>query len=133
MAGGIALVLGYGLDWLGITPIIKRIATTSFTFASGGWALVALAFFYWLVDVKKVQSWTRFFIVVGMNSIFIYLFAEVLGKAWLVDFVKIFNFGFFGALGLTESALNLLNALITLGCMWGLCYFLYKKKIFFRV
>lgn len=133
IAGGIALVMGYGLDWLGATPIIKRIATTSFTLASGGWALVALAFFYWLVDVRKVQSWTRFFIVVGMNSIFIYLFAEALGKGWLVDFVKIFNFGFFGALGLSEPALNLINALITLGCMWGLCYFLYKKKIFFRV
>src|SRR5690606_2752392 len=100
---------------------------------SGGWALAALAFFYWLVDVKKVQSWTRFFIVVGMNSIFIYLFAEVLGKGWLVDFVSIFNFGFFGWLGFGEALLDLLNALITLGLMWGLCYFLYRKKIFFKV
>ena len=133
IAAGIALVVGYGLDLLGVTPIIKRISTTSFVFASGGWALAALAFFYWLVDVKKVRSWTKFFVIVGMNSIFIYLFAEVLGKTWLVNFVKIFSFGTFGALGFGEGLLNLLNALITLGLMWGLCYFLYKKKIFFKV
>src|SRR5690606_7676347 len=64
IAGAIGLVFGYGLDMLGITPIIKRISTTSFVFASGGWALVALAFFYWLVDVKKVRSWTKFFVIV---------------------------------------------------------------------
>lgn len=132
-AAAVGLFIGYGLDWLNITPIIKRISTTSFVFASGGWALAALAFFYWLVDVKKVQSWTRFFIIVGMNSIFIYLFAEVLGHRWLVDFVQIFNFGVFGALGFSEPILNLFNAVITLGLMWGLCYFLYKKKIFFKI
>jgi len=133
IAAATGLLVGYGLDLMGITPIIKRISTTSFVFASGGWALVALAFFYWLVDVQNVQSWTKFFIIVGMNSIFIYLFAEVLGKGWLVDFVKIFSLGFFAVLGLSEPVLDLLNALITLGLMWGLCYFLYRKKIFFRV
>lgn len=133
IAGTVGLVMGYGLDMAGITPIIKRISTTAFAFASGGWALMALAFFYWLVDVKKVRSWTSFFIIVGMNSIFIYLFAEVLGHRWLVDFVAIFNFGFLSPLGFSEPFLNLVNAVITLALMWGLCYFLYKKKIFFKI
>jgi predicted acyltransferase len=132
-AAVIGLIVGYGLDLFGITPIVKRISTTAFVFASGGWALAALAFFYWLVDVKKVQSWTRFFIIVGMNSIFIYLFAEVLGHRWLVDFVAIFNVGFLAPLGIHELFLGLINAIITLALMWYLCYFLYKKKIFFKV
>ncbi len=38
----ICLVVGFGLDWLHITPIIKRIATSSFTLASLGWCLLAL-------------------------------------------------------------------------------------------
>ncbi|MGF6850364.1 putative acyltransferase [Chitinophaga sp. W3I9] len=37
IAGLIGLVTGFGLDLAGITPIIKRIATASFTLASGGW------------------------------------------------------------------------------------------------
>ncbi|MDO9551244.1 acyltransferase family protein [Rhodonellum sp.] len=133
LAGTIGLILGYGLDLSGITPIIKRISTSSFAFASGGWAILTLAFFYWMVDVKKVQSWTFAFLVVGMNSIFIYLFAEILGHAWLFGFLKIFSFGFLEPLGIPEPLLLLLTALLTLGGMWYLCYFLYKKKIFFKI
>ena len=42
IAGLIGLAVGYALD--PITPIIKRICTSSFILASGGWALLALAF-----------------------------------------------------------------------------------------
>ncbi|MGM0945946.1 MAG: hypothetical protein ACQEW9_12235 [Bacteroidota bacterium] len=46
LAGVAGLVIGYGLDFAGITPIIERISTVSFVFAYGGWALVALVIFY---------------------------------------------------------------------------------------
>lgn len=133
IAGVIGLAVGYGLDMAGITPIIKRISTTAFVFASGGWAILTLALFYWLVDIKGIKSWTWLFIIVGMNPIFIYLFAEVLGNRWLYGFVKIFNYGFLEPLGLPENLLALINALLTLAIMWYLCYFLYKKKIFFKI
>src|SRR6056297_3618352 len=52
--GGLTiLAAGYLLDWTSITPIIKRICTSSFVMASGGWALLVLAFSYWLIDIKK--------------------------------------------------------------------------------
>jgi predicted acyltransferase len=133
IAAVIGLVLGYGLDFFGITPIIKRISTSSFVFASGGWAILALAFFYWLIDIKKSKSWTFPFLIVGMNSIFIYLFAEILGHRWLYDFLKIFSFGFLEPTGIPEPTLLFFNALLTLAAMWYLCYFLYRKKIFFRI
>src|SRR4030066_484356 len=78
IAGVSALIIGYSLDLLNITPIIKKIATSSFVFASGGWTILALCFSYWLIDIKKLftkGSW--FFIIVGMNSIFIYLFCHL--------------------------------------------------------
>ncbi|SMD43338.1 Predicted acyltransferase [Aquiflexum balticum DSM 16537] len=133
IAGFIGLVAGYGLDLLEITPIIKRISTSSFVLASGGWALLALAFFYWLVDMKKQQSWAFAFIMVGMNSIFIYLFAEVLGHRWLFGFIEIFSVGFLKPLGISDAILGILTALLTLGAMWYLCYFLYKKRVFFKI
>lgn len=133
IAGFIGLVAGYGLDLLEITPIIKRISTSSFVFVSGGWALLALAFFYWLVDIKKQQSWAFAFIVVGMNSIFIYLFAEVLGHRWLYGFIEIFSVGFLKPLGISDAILGILTAFLTLGSMWYLCYFLYKKRVFFKI
>ncbi|WP_020569381.1 acyltransferase family protein [Neolewinella persica] len=133
LAGVTGLVIGYGLDLTGITPIIKRIATSSFTLASGGWAILALGFFYWLVDVQKVQRWTVFFAVVGANSIFIYLFAETIGHQWLTGFGQIFGNGILEPLGVSEGLANIVSAFITLGMMWYLCYFLYKKRIFFKV
>ena len=56
IAGVSALIIGYSLDLLNITPIIKKIATSSFVFASGGWTILALCFSYWLIDVKKLFS-----------------------------------------------------------------------------
>src|ERR1044071_5445017 len=69
--GLICLVVGYGLDLAGITPIIKRIATSSFTLASLGWCLWGLAFCYWWIDIKNHKKNLQFFLVLGMNSIFI--------------------------------------------------------------
>ncbi|HEX5555295.1 MAG TPA: hypothetical protein VFX43_18800, partial [Chitinophagaceae bacterium] len=69
--GAVTLVAGYALDMTGITPIIKRIATTSFTLATGGWCLLALAFLYSWIDVWQHKRFLRFFLIVGMNSIFI--------------------------------------------------------------
>ena len=133
ITGGIALAIGYGMDLSGITPIVKRIATTAFTFASGGWAILSLAYFYWLVDVKKSQSWIFPIIVVGMNSIFIYLFAELLGHSWLFGFVEIFSGGILSPLGIGEKIMHLITACLTWASMWYLCYSLYKKKIFFKI
>ncbi len=133
IAGVVGLALGYGLDMLGVTPIVKRISTTSFVLASGGWCLLSLALFYWFVDIKQNRKWAKLFIIVGMNSIFIYLFAEVLGHSWLTGFVRIFNDGFLGILGIGPEALTVTNAFITLAIMCYLCYFLYKKQIFFKI
>lgn len=133
IAGFIGLIIGYGLDWLHITPIIKRISTSSFVFASGGWALLALAFFYWLVDIKGIKSWTIFFMIVGSNSIFIYLFAETIGVQWLRDFGSIWATGILQPLGFSPSMILIFSSIFVLGMMWYLCYFLYKHRIFIKI
>lgn len=80
ISGFIALAAGYLLDWTSVTPIIKRIATSSFVLASGGWALLLLALSYWIIDVKKFNGMVFPFAVVGMNSIFIYMFFNTVGE-----------------------------------------------------
>ncbi|WP_423736489.1 acyltransferase family protein [Chitinophaga caseinilytica] len=132
-AGAIALAVGYGLDWAGITPIIKRIATSSFVLASGGWVLWTAAFLFWLIDVKKRDGGAWVPVVVGMNPIFIYLVFETVGHQWLNGAVAIFVTGFLGWTGITEDWMNVASALVTLGLYWGLCYWLYRKKIFFKL
>jgi len=132
-AGAIGLTLGYGLDLTGLTPIIKRISTSSFVLVSGGWAIVALTFCYWLVDVKNKTILTYPFVMMGMNSIFIYLFAEILGHRWLYGFIHIFSAGVLNSVGVADPFIAITDALLTLGAMWYLCHFLYKSKIFFKI
>ena len=131
--GGTALLLGYVLDWTGVDPIIKRICTASFVLASGGWALLTLAFFYWLVDIRGSKKWTWFFAVVGMNPIFIYLFMETAGKNWLVDFSGAFIADGIMLLGAGEHLAQFINSLVVMALAWGICYWLYKRRIFFRI
>lgn len=133
ISGAVVLVAGYLLDWTSVTPIIKRIATSSFVLASGGWALLVLAFSYWLIDIKKINNWIFLFTVMGTNSIFIYMFFNTVGEQWLNPFVAIFTEGFLSWFGASEFIMNLVSALAILALEWLLCYYLYVKKIFFRI
>lgn len=133
IAAAVCLLSGYALDILNITPIIKRIATSSFALASEGWVLLILAFLYWLTDVKQWNKYAWVFTVVGMNAIFIYLFFETVGHQWVNGAIAIFVKGFIGFAAVSENWLNVLSAIAALFAEWCLCYWLYKKKIFFKL
>ena len=133
IAGAIGLIVGYGLDIAGITPIIKRISTSSFVLASGGWCLLTLAACYWLVDVRGYQSWVTFFSLVGMNSIFIYMFTQTVGYQWINETVALFTDGILDWLGSGAAVKAFVAALAILALEWYLCYWLYRRKIFIRV
>jgi len=126
-AGVIGVVLGLALD--PITPIVKRICTSSFIIISGGWALIALALFYWAIDVKGWKRWTKFMVVVGMNPIFIYMFVNLLG-GWSNQFIGIFTMPFLEPLGVAGQ---IIHKNILLLFYWYLCWWLYKRKIFIRI
>ncbi|WP_149304373.1 acyltransferase family protein [Pareuzebyella sediminis] len=132
--GTVILVLGFAMDLLHITPIVKRIATSSFTLASGGIAILVLALFYWTIDVKNNhKNWLKVFSVVGTNSIFIYLFAETVGAQWFRGFGKIWTEGLLAPLGISEQVIMVINALFVLFIFWYITYFLDKHKIYFKV
>lgn len=131
--GAIVLVLGYGLDFAGITPIIKRIATSSFTLASLGWCLSGLAFSYWWIDIRNHRKQLEFFTIVGMNSLFIYLFFEIVGLKWFNDYINAITNGLLEIIHTPEMLINIIASLCIFALEWGMCYFLYRKKIFFKI
>lgn len=128
-----AVLIGYILNWTGFDPIIKRICTASFVLTSGGWAILTLAFFYWLVDILGAKNWTLFFAIVGMNSIFIYLFMGTAGSQWLVGFSSYFITDALVRLGSSETLALFINSAVVLMIHWYLCYWLYKRKILIRI
>jgi predicted acyltransferase len=129
IAGVVLLVAGYALNPL--TPIIKRIATSSFVLASGGWSVLALCFSFWLIDVKKYRKLLLFFAVVGMNPLFIYLFAHIGGSNLVSSiFIPYSNALFNDA---HQYLANMLTAVLTWGVLWYICYWLYRNRIFIKL
>ena len=133
ITGLLCLLAGYGLDWLGITPVIKRIATTSFTIVSLGWCLWFLALSYWWIDIKAHRKKLFFFTVVGMNSLFIYLFFEIVGSRWFNGYISSISNGVLSWFNAGELLKVIVAAACIFGLEWSLCYFLYRKKVFIKV
>ncbi|TFH26941.1 MAG: DUF5009 domain-containing protein [Bacteroidia bacterium] len=129
IVGVIGVIVGYGLN--PITPIIKRICTSSFVIVSGGWTFLTLAFSYWLIDIRKRQKWSIFFRVVGMNPLFIYLFAHVGGAVFIEAILHPFTFFLFGWMGTLTA--SILTSAIVLFLLWYICYWLNKHKIYIRI
>ena len=130
----VLLILGLVLDLTNITPIVKRIATSSFTLVSGGCCLLTLALFYWWIDVKSHKlNWMKVFSVVGTNSIFIYLFAETVGVQWVRGFGSIFTDGILLPIGMSTNWIHVINSLFVLFIFWYITYFLDQKKVYFKV
>jgi len=130
--GAAALVVGYSMNFT-ITPIIKRISTSSFVLASGGWCLLALALFYWWIDMRNHKNNLQFFLVVGMNSLFIYLFFEIVGGRWFNDYIGAITNGLMEMAGFPLSVMGIITSLVIFALEWGMCWFLYKKGIFFKI
>ncbi|MCK5068762.1 MAG: DUF5009 domain-containing protein [Bacteroidales bacterium] len=129
IAGVIGVVVGYGLN--PVTPIIKRISTSSFVIVSGGWTLLTLAFSYWLIDMKKRQKWSLFFRVVGLNPLFIYLFAHVGGAVLIESVIHPFTFLLFGWMGTLTA--TILTSAIVLFLLWYITHWFHKNKIYIRI
>jgi predicted acyltransferase len=125
--GGVILGLILSL----FTAVIRRICTSSFVILSGGFCLLGLAIAYYLIDVLKIRKGTSVFLAVGMNPLFIYLFAQTGGAEWLKPIVGPFCSGGFAWAGAwsVESAMSI----AILGLMCGLCYWLYRQRIFIRI
>jgi predicted acyltransferase len=128
LAAGMAacFALAFALrPWI---PFIKQLCTPSFIFYSLGWVLFMLIGFYLVIEVGGYRKWAFPLLVVGMNSIFIYFVSEVLFQ-WLDNAVGVFTFhyNFVGKLAPVAQATTVLLV------MWYMCYWLYKRKIFFKL
>jgi predicted acyltransferase len=76
-AGGLAIAAGR--TWHLWFPINKKLWTSSFVIFTAGLALLVLAAFYWVSDVKRHRGWWTWPILVfGTNAIAAYFLSEAL-------------------------------------------------------
>lgn len=124
-AGVVALVIGY--LWGFALPINKNLWSSSFVLFAGGWSLLLLALFYVVIDVWGYTKWAFFFVVIGMNSILIYMAGHFIDFSYTTDF---FFEGFLSPFGAAQRTLWWIGFILV---EWAFLYFLYKKKVFLRI
>jgi heparan-alpha-glucosaminide N-acetyltransferase len=131
VAGAGLLLLGLVCQWAGICPIVKRGWTSAYTLYSGGWVVLILAGFYALIECKGWRRWAFPLVVVGMNSIAVYV------MSWTMT-------GFFSnALdrhaGKAISAISgptfqpVLHGFAVMLIFWFILFWMYRRKIFLKI
>jgi predicted acyltransferase len=127
LGGVICMVAAVALSFT-YCPIVKKIWTPAWTLYSGAWVLWILAGLYWVIDVRGWKAWTFPLVVVGMNSLAMYMMGMLL-KGWVSGVLNVY-FGkeiFTGPYGPTIQAISVFAV------FWLACLYLYRSKIFFRV
>ncbi len=133
LLGVIGIAVGYGLDYFGYAPIIKRTCTGPFVIVSGGWCVLALAVFYGLIDGLGIKGGGVIVAAVGMNSILIYMITESMAYSWINPKVGIFVEGWLGMIGVERRVSAFINALIVWWLLLALCWWLYRKRAFVKI
>ena len=130
--GGVALTLaGLVLQWLHICPIVKRIWTSSYTLYSGGLVVLMLAGFYALIEWKGWRRWSFPLLVIGANSIAIYVMSWTIERFVASALVRHLGASPFAVLGPPfEPVLRGIGVLMV---FWLLLFWMYRRKIFLRI
>jgi len=137
-AGAIAV----GLAWDFLFPINKSLWTSSYVMFTGGAAALFLAACYWTIDIKGWRSWTKPFVILGVNALALYAFsallASTLGSISLtlddgrsVSLSGLIYASAFEPLAAPKIA-SLLYAVANLAVLFLVLLWMYRRRIFLR-
>lgn len=129
--GAVLVAVGAALGYLHICPIVKRIWTPSFALYSGGFCFWILAVMYLVIDVARFRAWAFPLVVIGMNSIAIYVMSWTIEgfvhDAWHRHLSeKVFKI--FG-----EPYEPLVGGSLVIITFWLILYWMYRRRLFLRI
>lgn len=84
-AGVASVVTGYFWDM--VFPINKALWTSSFVLYTAGWALLLLGILYFVIDVMRFDSWTKPFVIFGVNPMVVFFFSGIIPR--VLDMIKV--------------------------------------------
>jgi heparan-alpha-glucosaminide N-acetyltransferase len=131
IGGAGLLLLGWLWQWLGLCPIVKRVWTSSYTLYSGGWVVLMLAGFYALIEWKGRRRWALPLIVVGMNSIAVYVMSWTMEPFWDRAIERHLGWLISPLAGPTFQPV--VYGLGVLLIFWLILFWMYRRKIFLRI
>ena len=127
LIAGVACI-AISLLWSLQMPIIKKIWTSSMTLYSGGWCLLLMALFYYIIDCRGYSKGLNWLKIYGMNSITAYVLGQVINFRDVVNSV-FHGFEQFMGAEYYKVWLTFGNYMI----IFLILHILYKRNIFLRV
>lgn len=124
---GVILIL-LAQVWNMVFPINKNLWTSSFTLQCGGISMLLMSLFYYLIDILGYRKWAFFFMVIGVNSILIYMSPVFINWAFTTEAL----FGWLGQL-VGNPYNSVVLVICSLAVQWTFLYVLYKQRLFLRV
>jgi predicted acyltransferase len=120
-------------------PINKKLWTSSYSVFMAGMAFVIFASCYWMVDVNKWRRFSKPFEIYGMNAVTVYALSGILAKTLIytkvapnVSLQSVIYQTAFQPLASPKNA-SLLYALANVGVLFGVAYFMYRKRWIVRL
>jgi predicted acyltransferase len=130
--GAVAVVAG--LLWGLFFPVNKALWTSSFVLYTGGWATIALAACYWLIDVQGYKKYVSFFIPFGINAITAYVLSDFIPH--YINKIRIGGASVYQVVFepyLSSFNASLVSAVMMTLLIWVLMRILYIRKIIIKV
>jgi predicted acyltransferase len=127
IAAAVCLGVGYLLGQT-VCPLVKRIWTPSWAIYSTGWT----------IDIKEYRELALPLVVVGMNSIAVYVMAQLL-KPWVRDTLKrhlgqhVFEGTYFGHEMFMPLFAPVAESVGFLLVLWLVAAWMYRQKIFVKI
>ncbi|MGA2796186.1 MAG: DUF5009 domain-containing protein [Thermoguttaceae bacterium] len=115
-----------GWLWSYSLPFNRHIWTPSMILWTGGLSFLLLALFYAAIDIMGIKAWAFFFVVIGANALFAYVFDQVFQRTMSDTLVA--NL----ANQLSEPYNYLLSAIGEVALLWLILWYMYRNRTFLR-
>jgi predicted acyltransferase len=138
-----SISVAIGSLWNYWFPINKNLWTSSYVAFTGGIAFILLATCFYVIDIKGHKHWTKPFVMLGLNSIFIYVLSEIVNLALIYASVPLTQNANTALKSLIYERLfvswagplhgSFLYAIVFLAFCWAISAVLYRKRIFIKI
>ena len=126
-----SMIIGLVMNQLGLSPLVKRIWTPSWTLFSAGCCFLMLAGFYAIVDWRGWKTWTFPLRVIGLNSIAAYCFAHLFETFIANSFTTHLGINVYRLFG--DAIAPFVRGVLVLLVLWLVLLWMFRRKLFLKI
>lgn len=131
LIGFILIAVGWVLSYA--LPINKRIWSPTFVCVTCGGASALLAMLMYFIDMERKEKWTTFFLIFGINPLFLYVLSEMLAVVFNTFAIKEWIYNHIHLLITDPYLASAVYAVLFTLMLGAAGYPLYKKKIYIKI